>query len=165
MTTRVVRTRRWRLLLLGLGLILVLPFSGDFAHAAPLQPASVSLTMNNPTCIQVRSASGACSIQVDSVIASGSDPTFSRLEILVNGKLRVYMSGFFESSAYLTYSMMPGGFAVVCGQPNAGGSPNYGNAYTVTANAYMADGTSASDSMAVFCPAYESKTYIPLLKK
>ena len=106
-----------------------------------------------------------CSIQFGSVIASGSDSSFSRVEVLVNGKLRVYMGGFFESSAYLTYPMMPGGLAVACGRSNAGGSPDYGKAYSVTANAYMVDGTSASDSMTVFCPPYDGKTYLPLIRK
>ena len=99
------------------------------------------------------------------MFASGSDATFSRLEVLVDGKLRVYMGGFFESSAYLTYPMMPGGLTVACGRSNASGLPNYGKAYSVTANAYMVDGTSASDSMTVFCPAYDGVTYLPLIRK
>jgi hypothetical protein len=154
-----------RLFILLFGLSLVLQFPGERVQAVPLQATSVSIAMSNPSCVQVRPPSGACSIQVGSLTVSGSDPTFSRLEVLVNGKLRVYMGGFFESSAYLTYPMVPGGLVVACGRPNASGLPNYGRAYSLTANAYMVDGTSASDSMTVFCPAYDGITYLPLIRK
>lgn len=158
-----MRLRRITFLLLGS--ILVMQFPGEPAQAALLPATSVSIYMSNPACVQVLSTSGACSIQFGSLIASGSAPTFSRLEVLVNGKLRVYMGGFFESSAYLTYPMLPGGLAVACGRPNASGSPNYGRGYLLTANAYMVDGTSATDSVTVFCPAYDGKTYLPLIRK
>lgn len=61
--------------------------------------------------------------------------------------------------------MLPGGLTVACGRPNDSGLPNYGKAYSVTANAYMVDGTSASASENVFCPAFDGKTFIPLLRK
>ena len=165
MSTSADRLRLGRLFLLLLGLIPILQFSGVLAPVTPLQAASVSIQMSNPACMQVSPSSGTCSIQVGSLTATGSDQTFSRLEVLVNGKLRVYMGGFFESSAFLNYRMVPGGLAVACGRPNDGGLPNYGRSYSLTANAYMADGTSASDSMTVFCPAYDGKTFLPLIQK
>jgi hypothetical protein len=149
---------------LWLSLLLLLQFSGDSAQAAPLHSTSVSVNMSNPSCVQIRS-SGTCAIQFGSLIASGSDTSFSRLEVMVNGKLRAYMGGFFESTAYLVYPMVPGGLAVACGRSNASGSSNYGRAYVLTANAYMVDGTSASDSMTVFCPPYDGVTYLPLIRK
>jgi len=160
-----MRLRLRRPLFLLLGLLLVAQFPGEVVHAAPLQATSISLSMSNPTCVQVRPMSGACSLQTGYVFASGSDQSFSRLEILVDGKLRVYMGGFFESTAYLAYPMIPGGLSVTCGRSNASGKPDDGKAYLVAANAYMADGTSASDSMTVFCPAYDGMTYLPLIRK
>lgn len=154
-----------RLFFLLFGLSLMVQFPGEVVQAAPLQATSVFVTMSNPSCVQVRSTSGACSIQVGSVVASGSDTTFSRLEVLVDGKLRIYIGGFFESTAYLTYPMVPAGLAVACGRSNASGSPNYGRAYSLAAHATMVDGTSASDSMTVFCPAYDGVTYLPLIRK
>jgi hypothetical protein len=121
--------------------------------------------MSNPACSQVRPASGVCSLQIGSLNATGSDTTFSRTEVLVDGKLRVYMAGFFESFAYFNNSMVPGGLRVSCGAPNESGLPNFGRAYVLTANAYMADGTSASNSVSVFCPAFDGKTYLPMIKK
>ena len=153
-----------RPLFLLLGLLLVAQFPGEAVRAAPLNTTSVSVNMSNPSCVQIRS-SGTCAIQFGSLLASGSDTSFSRLEVMVNGKLRAYMGGFFESTAYLAYPMVPGGLAVACGRSNASGSSNYGRAYVLSANAYMVDGTSASDSMTVFCPAYDGVTYLPLIRK
>lgn len=165
MSTNTHRSRLQRLFFLMIGLVLVLQFAGEPAHAAPLQPTTISIQMSNPTCVEARPASGVCSLQFYSLTATGSDTSFSRVEVLVNGKLRVFMAGFFESTAYLTDPMLPGGLAVACGRPNDGGLPNLGRSYLLAANAYMADGTSASDSMTVFCPAYDGKTYVPVTKK
>jgi hypothetical protein len=121
--------------------------------------------LSNPSCVANLPESGVCLIKFNYLTASGSDSSFSRVEVLVNGKLRVHVVGFFESSAFINYQMLPGGLAVTCGRPNDGGLPNFGKSYTLTANAYMVDGTSASDSMAVFCPAYDGKIFLPILRK
>jgi hypothetical protein len=163
MTTKEDHMRFQRLFILLIGLILFLQVPGEPSHAAQLQSSSVSINMSNPTCVHILPTSGACSIQIGSLTASGNDQSFSRVEVLVNGKLRVYMSGFFESSAFLAYPMVSGGLIVACGRSNDGGLPNFGRAYLLTANAYMADGTSASSSMNVFCPAFEGVTYFPLI--
>ena len=165
MNTRTDHVPLRYLFFLLIGMILVLQIPGEPTHAAPLQQSTISIQMSNPSCDQGRPTSGVCALQFGSLTASGGDPSFSRVEVLVNGKLRIYMGGFFESSAYLTYPMIPGGLAVACGKPNDGGLPNYGKAYSLTANAYMADGTSATDSTTVFCPAFEGKIYFPLVRK
>jgi len=165
MSAKKNRGRRWLPILLLLGLLLVLQFRGEPVHAAPLQTTSVSVGMSNPTCVQVRAASGTCTILFNGVSAFGSDQTFSRLEVLVNGKLRIHIAGFFESSAYLIPSMAPGGLAVPCGRSGTGGRPDYGAAYSVSANAYMVDGTSASNSMTVYCPAYDGTLYLPTIRR
>jgi hypothetical protein len=165
MSARTDRVRLRRLFFLLLVLIPVLQFPGDFAHTQPLQAGSISIIMSNPTCVQALPESGRCSIQVGYLTVSGSDPAFSRLEVLVSGKLRVYIGAFFESSAYLTESMIPGGLTVPCGSTGAGGLPNYGKSYLLMANAYSGSTISASDSMTVFCPAYDEKSYLPLIRK
>ena len=159
------RLRRFLFRLVGvIALILVLQTQGDHAHAA-LPSSTITLSMNNPDCTQVLPQSSMCSIEINSLVATASDPTLSRVEMLVNGKLRLEMTGFFESSADLTPLMVPGGLKVVCGLPNAGGLPGFGKVYQVTANAYMADGTSASNTANVACPAYAATTYVPLVRK
>lgn len=148
-----------------IGLALILIFPGEPVLAALPQATSISIQMSNPTCVQALPARGTCSIQMNSLVANGSDPSFSRLEILVNGKLRLFMSGFFESTAYFSHPMLPDGLKVACGGPNAGGLPNYGKSYLIAANAYMADGISATNSLVVYCPAYDGKTYLPAVHK
>jgi hypothetical protein len=165
MSTSTDRLRLGRLFFLVLGIIAVLQFLGEIARPTLLQAATVSIQMSNPSCVQIFSSNGTCSIQIRSLTATGSDQTFSRLEVLLDGKLRVYMGGFFESSAFLDSPMMPGGLEIACGKPNDGGLPDYGRSYSLTANAYMADGTSASDSVTVFCPAYDGKTFLPLIQR
>jgi hypothetical protein len=154
-----------RPLFLLLGLLLIAQFRGEVVQAAPLQATSVTITMSNPSCVQVRPPSGTCTLQLGYLVASGSDTSFSRLEVLVDGKLRASMGGFFESTAYFVTPMVPGGLLVTCGRSNASGKPDYGKAYSFAANAYMVDGTSASDSMMVFCPAYDGVTYLPIIRK
>ena len=159
------RNQPLHLLLLVVSLFLIFQVPGEFVQAAPLHASTISLTMSNPSCSEAVSSNGACSIEIGNLAASGSDPSFSRIEVLIDGKLRVYMAGFFESTAYLNPPMLPGGLAVKCGRPNSGGSPDYGKAYLLTVNAYMADGTSASDSQNVFCPAFEATIYMPVVHK
>ena len=165
MNTGAVPLRLKHYLMLSLGLVLVLLYPGEPAHAALLPASSVTIQMSDPACVEAVPASGSCSIEFNSLSASGSDPSFSRIEFLVDGKLRLLMNGFFESSAYFSEPMLPGGLKVACGGPNAGGQPNFGKSYSISANAYMADGTSANDSMTVFCPAYEGKTFLPSVRR
>ena len=143
-----------------LSLVLIFQAPGEAAQAA-----SVTIHMSNPACVQAQPATGSCSIVVSNLSASGSDTSFSRVELLVNGKLRVYVAGFFETSAYFSYSMVPAGLSVSCGRPNASGLADYGKSYLVSANAYMADGTSASNSTTVYCPPFEAKTYLPSIRR
>ncbi len=71
--------------------------------------------------------------------------------------------GFFESSGYLSPSMLPGGLKVTCGRANDGGLPGYGRSYSIMANAYLADGSSSSASATVFCPAFDGQVYLPMI--
>jgi hypothetical protein len=148
-----------------LGLLLTLSLPGELAHADLLQPATLTLTMSNPTCVEILPASGYCSIEMNSLSASSSATDFGRLEVLVNGKLRVFQAGFFESSGYLFPGMLPGGLKVTCGRAGDGGLPDYGRSYSVVANAYLQDGTSSSDSATVFCPAFDGSIYLPIIER
>ena len=166
LTRGVKRGRTLGLAAFLLSLVMIFQVPGE-----PVQAGAVTIKMSNPSCVQSQPAAASCSIVIGNLSANGSDISFSRVELLVDNKLRMYMAGFFESSAYFTYSMVPDAFTVSCGGPNASGNPNYGKSYLVTANAYMADGTSASNTMNVFCPAFvvqatnPTKTYLPTIRK
>ena len=165
MNTSAVPLRLKHLLMLSLGLVLVLLIPGEPAHAALLPASSITVQMSDPACVEAVPASGSCAIEMNSLTATAGDPSFSRIELSVNGKLRLIMNGFFESSAYFSEQMLPGGLKVACGRPNAGGQPNFGNSYTLSAIGYMGDGTWLNNSATVFCPAYDGKTFLPSVRR
>jgi hypothetical protein len=123
--------------------------------------ASVGLQINNPVCVQPNPANGSCFLKALAVTATGSEASFSNLNVFVNDKLRVNMQGFFESSAYLSPDMLGDGLMVTCGRPNASGDPKYGNIYTVYITASMIDGANTWGSAGVRCPYFEGKLYLP----
>lgn len=141
-----------------LALLLVIPSANSRA-------ATVSLTINNPVCVQPNPDAGTCFIKSFSIAAYGSETSFSQLNVFVNGKLRVNMQGFFESNAYLTADMVGNGLAVACGVPNASGNPDFGTIYTMYVTASMGDGANTWGSAQVRCPYFEGKVFLPNLRR
>lgn len=156
-----LRAARAALLGVSLALMLMVPA----ANAAPIPAATLNLTMSNPSCIEAAPQTGMCSLQIRSLSALGSaGSSLSNLELSVNGKLRLRMTGFFESSASLSSSMLGNGLSVPCGGKNAGGNPAYGNVYSLSVNASLTDNTHSSASAQLYCPYYEGKTYLPSVR-
>ena len=122
---RMVRSFLLMILLLGLTSAL----AGESVHAAP---QAVTMTVSNPYCVQDVETSGACLINLRYFYASTSDSSFNHIEVAINGKVRAYMIGFFEKSAYLNYAMLGKGLKVACGGKNASGIPDMGLQYAVT---------------------------------
>jgi hypothetical protein len=152
-----------RLLFLMAELVLLLALSGEHTGASP--QAAITLNLSNPTCTQVKTNSGRCSINLLSLSANSSDPTFSHVEITIDGKVRANYTTFFESSINVNYAMLGDGLQVSCGRPNAGGDPSYGNQYQVVVTAYLADIPTLTDTANVYCPYFSSKYLMPLVSK
>ncbi len=91
--------------------------------------------------------------------------TFSRIEISIEGKVRLRMQSFFESSAYLSESMLGSGLKVPCGGPNASGVPGFGKVYSVQLTGYTIPGSPVTDIANVTCPYYEGKIFLPTVRK
>ncbi|MBN1373300.1 MAG: hypothetical protein JW987_15290 [Anaerolineaceae bacterium] len=127
--------------------------------------ATISLDITNPVCVQARSDTGTCYIKAFDISANGSGGSFSQLSVYVNGKLRLNMQGFFESSAYLNADMIGTGLAVACGMPNASGDPAFGNIYTLSVTASMTDGANTWGSAQVRCPYYDGKVFLPNVRR
>lgn len=152
---------REALVVLSLALAMIVPA----ANAAPIPTATLNLGMSNPSCAEASPQTGMCTLQIRSLTAVGSaGSSLSNVELSVNGKLRLRMIGFFESSAYLDNKMLGDGLYVPCGGKNAGGNPAYGNVYTLSADAYLSDNTHSSASAQLTCPYYEGKTYLPSVR-
>ena len=95
---------------------------GDSVRAAP--QATLSVTMSNPTCVQVPADAGTCHIVILSLNASASDERFTGLDISIDGKVRARFQPFFETSVTVDYKMLGRGFVVTCGRSNTSGDPN-----------------------------------------
>lgn len=158
-----MRALKFCLLLFALALTVVL--SDDAVRAAP--HATLSVTLNNPVCVQPRANSGTCYIIIRSLYATASDTSFTGLDIAIDGKVRARMQPFFETATTLTSAMLGRGLMVTCGRPNASGDPNYGRQYAVSYLGYLYGSSTpaAYGSASVFCPAYEGKVYTPLIRR
>ncbi len=144
--------------MLGIGLALAL--TGEQARAAP---AALTMNVSKPYCTQSITQLGACYINVSSFSASTTDLSFSRIEISIDGKVRLRMQGFFENSASLSNLMLGDGLKVPCGGQNASGVPGYGKVYSVNLTGYTTTGSPVSDIANVTCPFYAGKIYLPVV--
>lgn len=141
-------------------LVLLMVIPGGNTNAATL-----SLVINNPVCVQPSLDTGICYIKSLGVTVTGSEASFSQLQVFVDNKLRINMQGFFEANASLTPNMLGNGLAVACGGPNASGLPGYGKTYALYVTASMLDGTNTWGSTQVRCPYYDGKNFVPTIQK
>lgn len=155
--------RKLRFLFLIAVLVLIGSLSGEPSLAS--SQAGVSLTVSNPTCTQAKDIAGTCYLNLRYLNASSSDPTFSHVEISVDGKVRAFYSTFFESSVYVGNAMQGKGLQVKCGLPNASGDPLYGQQYQVVITAFLADVPSVTDTANVNCPYFLGKNLLPVVTK
>jgi len=158
-----MRLRHILILLFALGLLL--GFSGEPARATP--QATLTATLNNPYCEQSSPASGSCFINMRALFANASDQTFTNLDVSIDGKVRLRMQTFFETSAYVYASMLGKGLQVACGLPNASGDPAFGHRYQVAYAGYLYGYSTpqASGYANVYCPSFETKVYVPYIQK
>ncbi len=153
-----MKASRIAFVILCLGLLAA--FSNENAHAA-IQ--ATTFTINNPYCTQLLPSTGTCTINIRSI--SASDPSLSHLEIIVNGKVRAFVSTFFETSLTLNENMVPRGIQVPCGRPNASNIPTLGLQYSVGLTLYTTGSPAITDTANVICPAFKSRTYIPVVRR
>ena len=155
---RVVRI----LLFVGMAVALTQVLTGEPAYAAP---QAVTMTISNPYCVQDIETTGACWINLRTFYAYTSDSSFSHIEIAIGGKVRAHMTGFFETSAYMTQSMLGKGLMVPCGGKNASGIPDMGLQYAVTLTGFATGSQPLVDVANVTCPYYQGRVYLPLALK
>ncbi len=127
-------------------------------HAAAAASTTLTLTVNNPVCSASRPELNRCSINIRAVSAVASD-SFARLEIAVDGKLRVVENGFFENTAYFDKRMLADGLTVVCGIDGEGGTAGFGRTRTVGITVYLYGSDPVSDQAVVSCPPAADTIY------
>ncbi len=116
------------------------------------QPATLTLSVSNPYCATSQARLNRCSINIRSISAVASDTSFSRIEIAVDGKMRLVETGFFETSAYYSRDMAPEGLAVVCGLEGEGGAAGFGLIHAVRISANLYGASPITDIANVTCP-------------
>jgi len=121
-------------------------------HGVAAQSATLSLTVSNPQCLASQPERNRCSVNIRSVSAVASDSSFSRIEIAIDGKLRLVETGFFENSAYFNPTMVPDGLSVVCGLDGQGGASGFGLIHAVNISATLSGSAPIVDIANVTCP-------------
>jgi hypothetical protein len=122
--------------------------------------------IDNPTatCSRPVAGTGECYIQWNylNVTASSSQYVIS-MTVSIDGRLRAYHSGFFQTSMFVPGDMYDPGFRVTCGLPGAGGVAEMGNTYNYIIRARETGGLSAANYGSVTCPADVVEVFVPLI--
>jgi hypothetical protein len=106
------------------------------------------------TCYQDVEAYDACYLVWGYLYVEASDPQYMiRMTVEIDGRLRAYYGGFFQTYMYVPPDMHGPGFKVVCGEAGVGGDPELGAAYSYTIRAEETGGLTAANYGTAFCPA------------
>jgi hypothetical protein len=138
----------------------ILNASGPAGQINSVSPnALTSFTVSNPYCYQPDPSLNQCSINFRFIQTNdnqSSTPYLTWLTITITGKNRYSATAFFEGSITYSYDMIPNGFTVPCGLPNAGNAGmQFGNVYGVTIQPLDSSRNPMSTDIAnVTCPAF-----------
>lgn len=113
-----------------------------------------AIDSQTPTCYRAREISQICFVEWNylAVTATNSQYLLS-MKVELDGRVRAYYQGFFQTSMFVPAQMYEPGFAVVCGQPGEGGDPRLGKQHAWVVRAEETGGQTATSSGAIFCPA------------
>ncbi len=125
-----------------------------------------SFESQTPTCYRPVAGTGACYIQWNYLYVAASAPSYViSMTVTIDGRLRAYYSGFFQTSMYVPPQMHDTGFRVACGAPGAGGVAGLGNTYTYIIAARETGGPGTQRSGSVTCPAGGGAVFLPVIQK
>lgn len=107
------------------------------------------------TCYQPDPAKDECFINWYYLAVDAAPNYMITMTVTLNAIGNVaYTSGFFQTSMYVPYGMIPNGYRVACGALGAGGNPYQGNAYAYTIRARDSAKLGSANYGTVYCPAY-----------
>ena len=124
--------------------------------------------VDNPsaTCYRPAAGTGTCYLTWSYLSVSASSGQYIiSMTVTIDGSIRAYHAGFFQTSMYVPGTMYGNGFQVTCGVSGASGVPMFGKSYNYTVRALETGGLSAANYGAVVCPADQSTTFMPLIFK
>lgn len=125
-------------------------------------PTLSSIDSPGPTCY--RSSVGVCYLQWNylSVSASPSQYIIS-MTVSINGRVRAYHAGSFQTSMYIPGDMFKPGFKVACGWRGANGAPELGYSYLYVIRAAETGGLESANYGTVTCPASAGAAFLPFV--
>ena len=135
-----------------------LPWSSGSAHretSAPPGVPSISF-IGSPTaeCYGPLEELDVCYVQWGLLDVSASPSQYiERMTVTIDGRIRAYYGGFFQTSMTVTPSMHPAGFKVRCGSAGAGGDPEFGFQYAYAIRARETGGLTSANYGTAICPA------------
>jgi hypothetical protein len=132
----------------------------------PAAPAISFIDNQTPTCYLPTPGTGACYILWNYLyVTAGSSQYIISMTVSIDGQLRAYHSGFFQTLMYIPGEMFAPGFKVTCGWPGASGVAGMGNTYNYTVRARETGGLSAANYGSITCPADVARVYLPFVKR
>jgi hypothetical protein len=125
------------------------------AGAVPQSPNIGFIDSPSATCYQPDPAKDECFINWYYMAVDASPNYMITMTASLNsiGKI-AHTQGFFQTSMYVPYNMVPNGYKVSCGTLGAGGNPYLGNAYAYTIRARDSANLGSANYGTVYCPAY-----------
>jgi len=106
------------------------------------------------TCYQDVEAYDTCYLVWGYLYVEAGDSQYMiRMTVEIDGRLRAYYGGFFQTDMYVPASMHGPGFKVACGEAGAGGDPELGAAYSYTIRAAETGGLTSANYGTAYCPA------------
>lgn len=124
-------------------------------NTAAANPEAIgSITTNDSFCYQPDTTQNVCYINWRLHSVSSSPDSIRNLKIIIGGKVRLNMQGFFQTSLnYQAAMVSPGGFKVACGPPSVP-DPLLGTNYSFQISARDANNIAANNYGTVSCPAF-----------
>ncbi len=132
----------------------------------PKSPDISFIESPSPTCSRPNAGTGACYIQWEYLAVSADSGAYViSMTVSIDGQLRAYHAGFFQTSMFIPGEMTAPGYGVVCGFPGVGELVGWGKTYPYTLEARDSSGLKAANRGIVACPADVAETYIPVIQK
>ena len=130
-----------------------LPVSPSQSLPVLHSPALSSFDSSSPECIRPAANTNVCLISW-SYLYAVADPSayVISMTVSIDGKLRSYHAGFFQTSMYIPPDLY-GGYKVSCGVPGAGGDPMLGETHSYAIAARDTSGAVLRNEGNIACPA------------
>ncbi len=133
---------------------------------SPKAPTISFIDSPNPTCYRPAPGTGTCYLQWSYLYVTAATSQYViSMTVAIDGEVRAYHAGFFQTYMYVPGEMYGPGFKVTCGFPGASGNPAMGNTYSYVIRARESGGLASANYGSVMCPADVARLYFPLLQK